>query len=636
MLRQTLFALFAVVTAAAPAAAQRSFDIPGLGTIYFGGGGQRQQVDQRRLDQRFKVLDRKRNYNDESRIVFDLTNRQRQFTQLRIRAIGKVVRITNMEVIFGNGKSQQIDIYQPIQPGEVSPALDLTGDARSIRRVILTKRRTWQRERGEVELLGLPDETGGNKLIGSERHRSRSRDVEFDVGGSKGRFDNIRLRALGEPVRISTIDVTFGNGKTQSIRYYKTLTPGYMSEPLDLQGNSRGIRRVVVNKRRTYDEGRGTLQLFGLPGKAAPLRRIEPRYSVIDTQRTGRRAEDVLFNNINSRNRWDEIRIKALDRAIKIEDVVIVFGNGRRQRVDIDQRLRPGEATRAIPLDGRNARRIERIRVEVRRRRGPRGRLQVLGVGDARQVATPPPRRASQQTVPKGWVLFGSETVGTRSERQVLPIGKEAGVFDRITFRAIRNDIHIRDVTVVYGNGTRDRRDVDLLVPAGYGTPPIDLKTGRRSSGRFIREIIVTYRAKGRRWGNNTALLQVYGEYAEDWLRGRNRGASNRGKWIRLGARKAAMFSKDNDSMIVGKRYGRFRAVQVRVHKSKVKLYGMTLTYANGTTEAVPIYGKISSGGSSQPFDLKGRKRFIQRIDLKYRTKFSLRGDAIVEVWGLR
>jgi len=624
----------AVLTAAAPAAAQRSFDIPGIGTIYFGGGGQRQQVDQRQINQRFKVLDRKRNRNDESRIVFDVGNREGRFSQLRIRAIGKVVRITDMEVVFGNGKSQTINIYQPIQPGEVSPALDLTGDARGIRRVILTKRRTWQRERGEVELLGLPDDVGNNKLIGSERHRSRDRDVEFDVGSAKGRFDNIRLRALGEPVRISTIDLTFGNGKRQSIRYYKTLTPGYMSEPLDLQGNSRGIRKVVVNKRRTYDDGRGTLQLFGLPGKAAPPPRVDQRYSVLDTARTGRRAEDVVFNNINSRQRWDDIRIKALDRAIRIDDVLIVFANGKRQRVDIDQRLRPGEATRAIPLDGRNARRIESIRVDVNRRRGPRGRLQVLGLGDGRQAAAPPPRRATQQTVPKGWVLFGSETVGKRAERQVLPIGKDAGIFDRITFRALRNDIYIKDVTVVYGNGKRDRRDIDLLVPAGYGTPPLDLKSKRRG-GRFIREIVVNYRSEGRRWGNKTALLQVYGEYADEWLRTRDR-ANDRGKWIRLGARKAAMFNKDNDSILVGKRFGRFRAVQVRVHKSKVKVYGMTLTYENGSTEAVPIYGKISKGGSSAPFDLKGRKRFIQRIDLKYKTSFSLRGDAVVEVWGLR
>jgi len=532
--RQILIAFFALLTAAAPAAAQRSFDIPGFGTIYF-GGGQAQRADER-IDRRFRVLDRKRNYNDESRIVFDVGRREGRFSRLRIRAVGKVLRITNMQVVFGNGKSQDIEIYQSIQPGEVSPPLDLSGDTRAIRRVVITKRRTWQRDRGEVELLGLPD----------------------DGRDSRGRDD-----------------------RTAS--------------------------------------------------------KLPKGYSLLATERTGRRSQDVTFNDINSRHRWVKIRIKALDQPIRIEDVVIVFGNGKRQRVNINKRLRPGVSTPIINLDGREGRNIKRIRVDVERRRGPRGRLQVIGISERRQavVQARKPRRAAQQRVPEGWVLFGSETVGSRAERQVLPIGRDAGVFDRITFRALRNDIHIRDVTVVYGNGTRDRRDIDLLVPAGYGTPPIDLKSGRRNNGRFIREIIVNFRSEGRRWGRNTALLQVYGEYADDWLRGGDREARG-DNWIRLGARRAAMFNKDNDTISVGRRFGRFRAVKVRVRRNKVKLYGMNITYENGTTESVPVYGNVSAGASTKSFDLKGRRRFIKHIDLRYRTKFSLKGDGIVEVWGLR
>lgn len=523
MLRQILFAFIAVLTFTAPATAQRTFEIPGIGTIQFGGGGHRQRVDPRHIEERYKVLDRKSNRNNESRVIFDVGGRQGRFSELRIRAIGKVVRITGLEVVFGNGKSQLLDVYQPIQPGEVSPALDLTGDARAIRRVILTKRRTWQRERGEIELLGRPDE-----------------------GDHDGRFSVLDTKRLG----------------------------------------------------------------------------VSPR-------------QDLVFNEINSRDRWDKIRIKVLDSTVFIDDVEIVFANGKRQSVDVEQRLGPGQQTRDIPLEGRNARRIQRIDVEVRRFGRSRGRLQILGISDRRRSEAPPPRRrASHQTVPAGWVLFGSETVGSRAERQVLHIGKDAGVFDRITFRAQRNDIHIRDVTIVYGNGARDRRNIDLLVPAGYGTPPIDLNT-RRNSGRYIRDIIVTYRSEGRRWGNNTALLQVFGEYSEGWLRDSNRGGLG-DNWIRLGARRAAMFSKDNDAILVGKRFGRFRAVKVRVIRNEVKLYGMTITYANGTSESVPVYGKLDAGQSSQSFDLEGRRRFIERIDLRYRTKFSLQGDGIVEVWGRR
>ncbi|MCH9765577.1 MAG: hypothetical protein K0U34_06250 [Alphaproteobacteria bacterium] len=516
MLRQILIASFAAIVAASPVAAQKKIEIPGLGTIYFGGGGQRQRVDPRRIDPRFKVLDRKRNFNDERRVVFDVGRNQGRFSQLRLRATGKVARITGLEVVFGNGRSQDIKIYEPIYPGQVSEALDLTGDARGIRRVIITKRPTWQRERGSIELLGLPED-------------------------------------------------------------------------------------------------------------------VRSKFDVLGTERINRRYRDVVFDSLPRRDRFDEIRLKALDRPVRIDDVVIVFGNGKRQRVDVDQRLRAGESTKPISLAGRSARNIDRVRVDIDRIRGRRGRLQLLARSDR---DTRRPRASAQKQVPKDWVLFGSETIGFRGERHVIPIGKDAGVFDRVTFRALRNDIEIRDVTIVYGNGVRDRVDVDLLVPAGYGTPPIDLKS-RRGKGRHIRQIVVRYRADVRN-RRKTAQLQVFGEYADDWLRESERRAGRGNKWVLLGARKAGMFSKDDDSIHVGKRFGRFRAVKVRVRKEKVKLYGMTVTYENGTTEAVPIYGKLRNGQSSQPFDLKGRKRFIRRVDLRYKTSFNLGGSGTVEVWGQR
>lgn len=630
MVRSILLSLIAVLAASLPAQAQRSFEIPGIGTIYFGGGSDRRQTDQRLINERFEVLDTQRNYNDESRVVFDVGRKQGRFSQLRIRARGKVVRINQIEVIFGNGKSQTIDVYQAIYPGEVSSPIDLTGDTRRIRRVVLTKRRTWQRDRGDIELLGLADDTGDYKLVGKLGVRDRDPRVVFDnIDNGRGGFDSLKLRALGEPIRITTIEITFGNRKTQTVRYYKSLQPGYLSEAIDLAGQSRNIRSVVVNKRRDYNDGRGALQLFGLPGKARP----KQRFTTLGTERTGRRSQDVVFDSLNQNRRWNRIRIVALDRPIEINDAVIVFGNGDRQRVNFrNARLRPGEATSIVDLDGRNARRIDRIRVGVNRDRGRRGRLQVQGVGDG-FVAGPPPR-PKPVVVPEGWVLFSSDRFGRRATTQTLKIGRDAGVFDRITFRALDNDINIRDLVIVYGNGKRDRRRMDIVVPAGYGTQPIKLAAGRGDSGRYIRELIVTARVATRNV-RGTGLLQAYGEYADDWLQDRG-PAADKGKWIRLGARKAAMFSKDTDGFPVGKRYGLFRAVKVRVLRKKVKVYGMTVTYGNGTTEAVPIYGKLSPGQWSQPFDLKGRKRYIQSVLLRYKTSFNFGGDGIVEVWGQR
>lgn len=512
MLRQFLYSLCAVTVFATPASAQRSIEIPGIGTITFGERDRERRVDKRDIDRRYKVLARERNRNDERRVVFDVGGRD-TYTELRIRAIGKVLRITGMEVVFGNGRSQKVDIYQAIYPGEISPEIDLSGDARGIRRVILTKRRTWQRERGEIELLGLE----------------------------------------------------------------------------------------------------------------APRQNFE----AIGTARTGRRSEDIVFENRRP-HRYEAIRLKALDRAIRIDDVTIEFGNGTRQYIDFDDvLLRPGEMTKIVALDGRRARNVRQVRVDVSRRRGRRGRLQVL----AARSDEPVRRRRSESRVPKGWVQFGSERFGSRTQSEKIAIGRDAGVFDRIAFRALEDDIYIHDVVVVYGNGSRERKQVGLLVPPGYGTRPIELTKGRRDRGRFIRELIITAETDSRR-RRARGLLQVFGDYDDNWLR-RGRGARD-DRWIRLGANRAGMFSKDDDAFLVGRRYGRFTAVRVRVQRKDVKLYGMRITYENGTSEDVPVYGTLRAGQTTQAFDLKGRRRYINRVDVRYRTKFNLGGDGVVEVWGQR
>lgn len=506
MIRQIILASCIAGILASPAAAQRSFEIPGIGTIRFGTADRPDRLEQRELGQ-YQTLDRQRNNNEDDRVVFDLPRSNERYTELRIRAIGKVVRITGMEVVFGNGRSQKIDIYQAIYPGDVSPEIDLAGDARGIRRVIITKRKTWQRDRGEIELLGRPDDTpGGYEELATERVRDRDREVVFSAfntaGGSRHGYDEIRFRALRNDIAIRGVEIIFGNGATQRVRFRDTLRPGAISDPIQLDGGNRGISKVVVNKERVRDNDRGRLQLLALPGKP------QTAFNVIDTERTGRPGRDVVFNDINSREAWDEIRIQAVNSAVRIDDVTIVFGNNARQRVDMRNiLLNPGDVSPIIKLDGRNARLLKEVIVDISRNRGRRGSLQLLGAVTSPRGPAPRPRAG-----PRG-----------------------------------------------------DRND-----------------------------------------------------------------------WVQLGARKAAMFSRDNDAIIVGERFGRFRSIRVRVRNTDVRLYGMKVTYGNGSTEMVPVSGKLDAGQSTQPFDLQGRTRFIDRIDLRYRSQFSLKGDGVVEIWGRR
>jgi hypothetical protein len=511
VLRHGLIAGLASLTLATSALAQRQIEIPGIGTIFFNLGEQRTTQERREIDSNYRVIDRQRNVSDSNRIVFDVGVRKGNFTQLRIRAVDKIARITGVQIVFGNGRAQDVDFYEPLMPGELTPAFDLAGDARKIKQVIVNKRRDWRRGRGHLELLGLPDQAGD--------------------------------------------------------------------------------------------------------------------YKVVETERSGRGDDEIVFDLSRGDGRWDSIRFRALDTRVPIDRAIIVFGNGDRQRVNFDSVLRPGEVSKQINLAGRNSRFLKKVELRLKRQKWRRGRVQLLGKKQrGRAVAAD----RVQHKIPEGWVLFGSQTVKGFGDRDSIKVGADAGEFESIAFRALQNDIYLREITIVYGNGRKDKRTINLIVPKGHGTKVIDLK----GKGRVIRRIDFLYQPanKGLR---RSARLQAYGQYSRDWLRG-TRGGTRGQKWIMLGAQEAHMFSTDNDTFVVGERMGKFKGIRVAAQDNSVRLYGMEIIYGNGTSETVPIYGKLGAGQSTQVFDLKGRNRFIDRINLRYRTSFSLAGQGTVQVWGQR
>ena len=515
MLRKTLIAGLAVLTFSSPVLAQRQIEIPGIGTIFFSPGGNRTAQERRELDDNYRVIGREVNDSNVDRIVFDVGLREGVFTQLRLRAVGKIARITGIEIEFGNRRSQKVDFYEPLMPGEVTPAFDLDGDARKIRKVVVYKRRDWRRDRGTLELLGLEDD--------------------------------------------------------------------------------------------------------------------ETTFSVVETERSDRGDSQIVYDLERDKVRWEKIKFRALDSRVVIDDVIIRFANKERQRVNFNQVLRPGQSSREIDLKGRNARFVERVVLNLKRDNRRRGRVQLLALKDDSRQGRGPAARV-QDRIPEGWVLFGSQSLGGRGERETISVGADAGEFQSIAFRALNGDIYLRDVIITYANGRSDRRQIDLDIPAGFGTPVIDLK-GR--DGRRIRQIEFTYRSTSRGFRGNKARLQAYGHYADDWLRetqGRTRGP----QWVMLGAQEAHMFSTDDDSFVVGERFGTFKGIRIASRDNSVRLYGLEIVYGNGSRETVPIYGQLGAGQSTQTFDLKGRSRYIQRINLRYRTSFSFAGEGTVEVWGLR
>jgi hypothetical protein len=111
----------------------------------------------------------------------------------------------------------------------------------------------------------------------------------------------------------------------------------------------------------------------------------------------------------------------------------------------------------------------------------------------------------------------------------------------------------------------------------------------------------------------------------------RDRGHDN---WEQLGCQSVG-FLIDHDTIKVGRREGRFKAIRLDVFGNTVYMNDLKVIYANGQPDDIPVRSEIKAGGQTRAMDLKGRDRAINEISLTYRAKPSFKGSAKVCVSGL-
>ncbi|MCB1550260.1 MAG: hypothetical protein KDJ41_20860 [Hyphomicrobiaceae bacterium] len=105
------------------------------------------------------------------------------------------------------------------------------------------------------------------------------------------------------------------------------------------------------------------------------------------------------------------------------------------------------------------------------------------------------------------------------------------------------------------------------------------------------------------------------------------------GRWEMLGAQKVG-FAVDRDVIRVGRREGRFRAVQLRVRGNDIHMMDLKVVFGNGEVQDIPVRRMIKAPGETRVIDLRGDRRIIREVQMVYRSRPSFRGQATVEVWG--
>ncbi len=241
------------------------------------------------------------------------------------------------------------------------------------------------------------------------------------------------------------------------------------------------------------------------------------------------------------------------------------------------------------------------------------------------------------------WVLLGEQSVGFRVDRDIIRIGQSEDWYRDRAFRRLHlvaegNDIHLIAVRLVYFNGFGEDYRVDRLIRPGEDQA-IELR-GDRS---FVRQIELTYRSRPGFGGR--AVMKVYGEPSRRGgppggpppiISGPGPGPGGGADWTELGCKQVSLFGRDRDAIDVGRREGRFKAIRLHVRGADVEMLDLRVIYANGQPDDLPVRRVIRQGDRTQPLDLRGLERSIQRVEMVYRTIPNFKGLARVCVEGLQ
>jgi hypothetical protein len=201
------------------------------------------------------------------------------------------------------------------------------------------------------------------------------------------------------------------------------------------------------------------------------------------------------------------------------------------------------------------------------------------------------------------WDLLGTAQIGTRIERDTIDVGRREGRFSSIGFTVTGGDARVEELRIYYGGGGgSDVLRVGEVFKAGSRSRPIDLP-GRAT---VIERIEIAYRAFG------PVKIDFYGE--------RRREA----RWDVLGCQRVG-FLDTSDTIRVGRREGAFRAIKLQVKDATLRLNKVRVTFGDRSTQTFDVRAAIPKGTETRPFDLDGRRRVIERIDLEYIPSLALK-----------
>jgi hypothetical protein len=102
------------------------------------------------------------------------------------------------------------------------------------------------------------------ELLGTKKVNYGLDRDEIDVTAREGSFTGIQLRVKRSPINMHKVAVHFGNGEVQEFELRDNFRAGSESRILDLPGNKRVIRKIVIwYDTKNLAVGKGVVEVWG-------------------------------------------------------------------------------------------------------------------------------------------------------------------------------------------------------------------------------------------------------------------------------------------------------------------------------------------------------------------------------------
>jgi len=232
----------------------------------------------------------------------------------------------------------------------------------------------------------------------------------------------------------------------------------------------------------------------------------------------------------------------------------------------------------------------------------------------------------AQRGEPGRWELLGEEKVGFGADHDIIRLKNDENFYRNKAYRRLRfvasgGEVKMKTVRLVYLNG--QVQDLEFRRTLGPGQE-IDVDLGGERS--YLRQIEMFYQAQfGVTLGGpggirvNQPTVKVLAENV--WRERRPEGPPPGAAWLSLGSER---FDRRDDRVEyrVGRRDGRLGQLRLQLaHGERIRVTDVTVRFANGETQRIPVNQELNAGEQTPPLDLAGDRRFIERVSVSLQPR---------------